>query len=170
METSRALPVRRAAALLLLLGLVAACAGRSPGEDPPGTGSAVVEWAQFRVEWNLQPAPDDRLRVLATVTNAGDRTLQRELPRCLNRIRLYRGDALLWDRAGTGDCFGVRRLQLSPGESRSFRAGFTGAEVLGDSLPGGEMTVRVRLSGHSRPGLPRADMEVTLGRKTLRTG
>lgn len=161
-------PVRLRPAPVALLLLTAACVGRSPGEPPSGVGSTTVEWASFRIEWNLQPAPDDRLRVLATVTNVGDRTLERELPRCLNRLRLYRSDALIWDRGGTESCFGLQWLRLAPTESRSFRVGLTAAEVLGDSLPPGEVTVRVHLPGRDRPGLPRADMELTLGQKILR--
>lgn len=154
----------------LLVALVVACAGRSPGDPPPGVGSTTVEWAGVRITWQLSPTADDRLRVRATVTNVADGTLERELPRCLNRLRLYRGDALVWDRAGTGDCFGLQRLRLAPAESRSFHTGITAAEVLGDSLPPGEVTVRVHLPGRDRPGLPRAEMELTLGRKLLRPG
>lgn len=160
-------PCLRVLATIFLV-LAAGCAGRAPGEDVPGVGTATVEWADFRIDWNLQPAPDDRLRVTATVTNVGRRTLERELPRCLNRLRLYRGDGLVWDRAGTGDCFGVNWLTLAPTESRSWRAGLTAAEVLGDSISPGEFTVRVRIAGRDRPGLPRADLEVTLGQKILR--
>lgn len=152
----------------VFLALAAGCAGRAPGEAVPGVGAATVEWADFRIDWNLQPAPDHRLRVTATVTNVGRRTLERELPRCLNRLRLYRGDVLVWDRAGTGECFGLNWLTLAPNESRSWRTGLTAAEVLGDSIPPGEFTVRVRIPGRDRPGLPRADLEVTLGRKVLR--
>ncbi len=160
-------PAARALAAVLL-ALAVGCAGRAPGEGPPGVGSATVEWADFRIAWELQPAPDHRLRVLATVTNEGRRTLERELPRCLNGVRLYRGDALVWDRVGKGDCFGLDWLTLAPSESRSWRAGLTAAEVLGDSIPPGEFTVRVRIPGRTGPGLPRADIEVTLGQKTLR--
>lgn len=167
---SRRARLRDVAACLLLAGLVAACAGRSPGEPPPGVGSTTVEWAGMRVTWDLQRTADDRLRVRATVTNVGDATRERELPRCLNRLRLYRGDALVWDRAGTRDCFGLQWLRLEPAESRTFHTGLTAAEVLGDSLPAGEVTVRVYLPGRDRPGLPRADMELTLGRKLLRPG
>lgn len=159
---------RRPTLAALLLLTVASCAGRGPGEPPPGVGSTSAEWAGLQVRWELLPAPDDRLRVLATVTNVADRTLDRDLPRCLNHLRLYRGDALVWDRGGTGDCFGLRWLRLAPTESRSYRTGLTATEVLGDSLPPGEFTVRVHLAGRDRPGLPRADMELTLGQKLLR--
>ena len=162
----RSLRLRAFAAALL--ALAAGCAGRAPGEAPPGVGSATVEWADFRIDWSLQPAPDHRLRVTATVTNVGRRTLERELPRCLNRLRLYRGDALVWDRAGTGDCFGLNWLTLAPSESRSWRTGLSAAEVLGDSIPPGEFLVRARVPGRTGPGLPRADIEVTLGQKILR--
>lgn len=161
-------PLRSRALAAVALALALACAGRAPGEGPPGVGSATVEWADFRIDWELQPAPEHRLPVVATVTNVGRRTLERELPRCLNRVRLYRGDALVWDRAGTGDCFGLNWLTLAPTESRSWRTGLTAGGVLGDSIRPGEFTVRVLVPGRTGPGLPRADIEVTLGQKTLR--
>lgn len=151
-----------------LIATAAACGGRAPGEPAPGVGSTSTEWADVRIRWTLLPSPDHRLRVQSSVTNVGDVSLERELPRCLNRIRLYRGDALLWDRAGAGDCFGLRWVRLAPHESQSFRTGLTAAEVLGDSIAPGEYTVRVHVAGRDRPGLPRADMELTLGRKLLR--
>lgn len=158
--------LRRALPVLLALG-VAACSGRAPGDPPAGVGSTSVEWAGVRIAWELLAAPDDRLRVTATVANVAGRTVDRDLPLCLNHLRLYRGDALLWDRGGTGDCFGLQSLRLAPTESRSYHTGLTAAEVLGDSIPPGEFTVRVHVPGNDRPGLPRADMELTLGQKLL---
>lgn len=158
----------RLLAALALLPAAAACAGRAPGERAPGVGSTSVEWADLRFEWILRPAPDDRLRVRATVTNVGPGAVVREVPRCLNHLRLYRGDDRIWDQGRTGDCFGIRTLHLAAGESRSFRSGWTAAAVLGDSIPAGELTVRVYLPRNDRPGPPRSEMELTLGRTTLR--
>lgn len=127
-----------------------------------------MEWAGLRIEWTLQASSDARLRVLATVTNVTDRPLVRELPWCLNRLLLYRDARVIWDRAGSEACTGSRRLQLSPGERRSFRTLLAAGRILGDSLPAGEVVVRVHLARGETPYLPRARMEFTLGKKVLR--
>lgn len=153
-----------AAALLLL---IPACAGRSPGDPAPGVGSTSIDWAGLRIEYTMAPSPADRLRVSATAVNRYDGRIVRTLPFCVIRVRLYRGDRLAWDQGRAEACFGVRTLDLQPGEERNFWSSTTAERVLGDSLPPGDFLVRLFLPGSDRPGTIRTSMEVTLGEKTL---
>ena len=161
-------PAARLAGALLLLWLLPACAGRAPGDPAPGVGSTALDWAGLRIEYTMAPSPADRIRIGATVANRSPGRLVRELPFCVIRMRLYRGDRLAWDQGGVDNCFGVRTLHLEPGEERNFWASTTADRVLGDSLAGGDYLVRLFLPGSDRPGTVRTNMEVTLGEKTLR--
>lgn len=152
----------RAAALGLAAAL-AACAGHDLGPPAPGPASASFEWAGLRLRVDLLPSPPDRLRARGTLTNAEDRFLAREVPRCVVMLRMYRRDRRAWsDGPGTG-CFGTRVVRLHPGESRQYRRTLEAARVLGDSLPPGRYLVRAFWPRTVRPGLPRTEIEVTLG-------
>ena len=160
----------RPTGVFLLLLLLPACAGRAPGDPAPGVGSTALDWAGLRIEYTMAPSPADRIRIGATVANRSPGRLVRELPFCVIRMRLYRGDRLAWDQGRVDNCFGVRTLHLAPGEERDFWASTTADRVLGDSLPGGDYLVRLFLPGSDRPGTIRTNMEVTLGEKTLERG
>lgn len=162
MRVPTAVPV----ALLLLAG-VAACAGRDPGDPAPGVGSTTLEWAGLSIEYRMIPSSADRIRVGATVANRTSGTVARELPFCVIRMRLYRGDRLAWDEGRAEACAGIRTVQLRPGEEQDFWSSVTAERVLGDSLPAGDYLVRLYLPGNARPGAIRTSMELTLAEKTL---
>lgn len=126
-----------------------------------------MEWAGLRIAWELVPSPPDRIRVHAVVANREARHVARELPWCVVRMRLYRDGELAWDQGADGRCGGIREVRLAPGEEADFRSSATAEEVLGPEAAGGDFLVRVYLPGSRRPGLPRADMELTLGEITL---
>lgn len=155
-----------AIAALLALGAVA-CSGRSPGDPAPGVGSTSVDWAGLTIQYLMLPSPSDRIRVSATVANRTGGRLLRELPFCVVRLRLYRGDRLAWDEGRVEACGGIRTLDLRPGEEQDFWTSVTAERVLGDSLPAGDYLVRVFLPGSDRPGTIRTSMELTLAEKTL---
>lgn len=150
-------------AVLGLLGALVACAGADPGPPPPAPGSTSFEWAGVRLRVELLPSPPDRIRARGTLTNVERRFLRREVPRCVVMLRMYRRDRRAWsDGAGTG-CFGTRIVRLRPGESRQFDRSIGARRIVGDSLPPGRYLVRAFWPGRDRPGLPRAEIEVTLG-------
>lgn len=150
-------------AALGLAAVLAACAGHDPGPPAPGPASSSFEWAGVRLEVELLPAPPDRMRARGTLTNVEDGFLEREVPRCVVMLRLYRDDRRAWsDGTGTG-CFGSRPVRLRPGESRQFHRTIEAERVLGDSLPAGRYLVRAYWPPTDRPGLPRAEIEVTVG-------
>lgn len=152
----------RAAALCLAAAL-AACAGHDPAPSSTGPASTSFEWAGLRLEVELVPSPPDRVRARGTLTNVEERFLEREVPRCVVMLRFYRRDRRAWsDGPGTG-CFGTRVVRLRPGESRQFRRTLQAARIVGDSLPSGPYLARAFWPGRARPGLPRAEIEVTLG-------
>lgn len=126
-----------------------------------------MEWADLDIRWELVPTPPDRIRVHAVVSNRSGRALDLELPYCVVRIRLYREGRLAWDEGGEGDCDGIRRIRLAPGEASDFWSSATADEVLGPDLPPGDFLARIYLPGSRRPGPPRADLELTLGEITL---
>lgn len=104
----------------------------------------------------------------AVVANGGSRVVARELPYCVIRVRLYREGKLTWDQGADGACAGLRQVHLAPGEEVDFRSSVTAAEVLDPDTPPGDFLVRIHLPSSQRPGLPRAEMELTLGETTLK--
>lgn len=154
-------PLRGAA--LGLFGALAACAGVDPGPPTPGPASTSFEWAGLRLRVELISTPPHRIRARGTLTNVEDRFLERDVPRCVVMLRMYRRESRVWsDGAGTG-CFGTRVVRLRPGESRQFQRTIRAARILGDSLPSGRYLVRAFWPRRVRPGPPRAEIEVTLG-------
>lgn len=152
----------RAAALGLAAAL-AACAGTDPRPPSPAPASTSFEWAGLRLQVELLPAPADRIRVRGTLSNLEERLVEREVPRCVVMLRMYRRDRRAWsDGPGTG-CFGTRVVRLRPGEFRQFHRSIEARRIVGDSLPAGRFLVRAFWPGTNRPGLPRAEIEVTLG-------
>lgn len=129
-----------------------------------------MEWAGLELTWRLVPSPPDRIRVHAVVANRGERHVERELPRCVVRVRLYREGELAWDQGADGGCDGLRHIGLSPGEEAEFWSSVTAGEVLGPDTAPGDFLVRIHLPSSRRPGLPRAEMELTLGRSSLTAG
>lgn len=126
-----------------------------------------MEWAGLELTWELVRSPPDRVRVRAVVSNGGERHVERELPYCVIRIRLYREGRLAWDQGSDGACAGIRSIRLPPGADAAYRSSVTAGEVLGPDVPPGDFLVRVHLPGSRRPGPPRAEMELTLGQITL---
>lgn len=162
--------VARGAAALGLAAALAACAGHDPGPPAPGPASSSFEWAGLRLQVHLLSSPPDRIRARGTLTNLEERLLEREVPRCVVMLRIYRGDRRAWsDGPGTG-CFGARVVRLRPGESREFHRTIEAARILGDSLPSGRYLVRAFWPRRVRPGLPRTEIEVTLGGAELEPG
>lgn len=96
--------------------------------------------------------------------------MERELPHCVIRVRLYREGQLAWDQGADGACDGLRQVGLSPGEEADFWSSVTADEVLGPDLPPGDFLVRVHLPSRQRPGPPRAEIELTLGEISLSPG
>lgn len=129
-----------------------------------------MEWAGLELTWRLVPSPPDRIRVHAVVANRGARHVERELPHCVIRVRLYREGELAWDQGADGGCDGVRHIGLSPGEEAEFWSSVTADEVLGPDTAPGDFLVRIHLPSSRRPGLPRAEMELTLGETSLTAG
>lgn len=101
------------------------------------------------------------------VANREGRHLARELPFCVIRMRLYRDGQLAWDQGAAGGCGGIRQVRLAPGEEADFWSSATAAEVLPPGSEAEDFLVRVHLPASQRPGLPRAEMELTLGEITL---
>lgn len=151
------------AAVLGATAALAACAGADPGPPTPGAASASFEWAGLSLRVELISSPPDRIRARGTLTNVEDRFLEREVPRCVVMLRMYRRERRAWsDGAGTG-CFGTRVVRLRPGESRQFQRTIEAARIMGDSLPPGRYRVRAFWPRRVRPGPPRTEIEVTLG-------
>lgn len=129
-----------------------------------------MEWAGLEITWSLVSSPPDRIRVHAVVANRQARPVERELPHCVIRVRLYRDGDRVWDQGAGGGCRGIRIVRLVAGEEADFWSSVTADEVLGPGLPPGDLVVRVHLPARQRPGLPRAAMELTLGQVTLEAG
>lgn len=127
-----------------------------------------MDWAGLEITWHLVSSPRDRIRVRAVVANRQGRHLSRELPYCIVRLRLYRRGERVWDQGADGGCGGLRQVRLAPGEEVDFWSSVTAEEVLGGDVPAGDFLVRVHLPSSQRLGLPRAEMELTLGEITLR--
>lgn len=153
---------RRIAALGLAAAL-AACAGSGPGPSAQRPASTSFEWAGLRLEVELVRSPPDRIRARGTLTNVRERFLEREVPRCVVMLRMYRRDRRAWSDGPETGCFGTRVVRLHPGESHPFDRTIEARRILGDSLPSGSYLVRAFWPGAVRPGLPRAEIEVTLG-------
>lgn len=167
-EGSISVPSR--AAVLGLTALLAACAGHDPGRSSPGAASTSFEWGGLRLRVELPPSPHDRIRVRGTLTNLETSFLERDVPRCVVMLRLYRRDRRAWSDGPATGCFGTRIVRLRPGESRPFHRSIGADRILGDSLPPGRYLVRAFWPGRARPGLPRAEIEVTLGDVELEPG
>ena len=101
------------------------------------------------------------------VANREGHHLSRELPFCVIRMRLYRDGEPVWDQGADGGCGGIRQVRLAPGEQADFWSSATADEVLTPGTEAGTFLVRVYLPASQRPGLPRAEMELTLGEITL---
>lgn len=146
-----------------LLAALLACAPRTSG--PPPGGSGILEWAGLRLEVELLPSPADRLRARAVLRNTSDHFLAREVPHCVLRLRLYRGGSLIWDQGEEEACVGVRIVRLAPGERRSFWTSVRSRRILRGEHPEGEYLVRAFWPARSpAPGRPpRAAMEITVG-------
>lgn len=159
----------RSAAAVALAALWAACGGRQAETPVPGPGSSSFEWAGLRLEVELVSSPSDRLRAQGTLTNVADGVTEREVPRCVVMLRVYRRDRRVWGDGQESGCFGIRPVRLRPGESETFRRTVPAARILGDTLPAGRYLVRAFWPATTRPGLPRAEIEVTLGAVELET-
>lgn len=147
----------------MVVALAAACAGRGPDGPAEGPASNTFEWAGLRLEVELLSSPPDRLRVRGTLSNVRDGVVEREVPRCVVMLRLYRRDRRVWSDGPESGCFGTRSVRLQPGEFDEFHRSLTADRIVGDSLPSGRYAVRAFWPPTSRPGLPRAEIEVGLG-------
>lgn len=157
--------------LLLCLAALAACSPAGSEGEPPvrGGASAAAEWADLRYAIRLLPSPPDRVRARATLRNVGPGHRSQTMPFCLVWLRFYRGGGLVYDAGAEAGCGGaVRVVELRRGEEATFRGAVSADEVLGDGREPGRYLVRAYIPGSDRPGLPRAEMELTLGEVELR--
>lgn len=166
----RAVAGLAAGGLLLALG---ACGARDPGAGPSprGVGTTTLDWAGLRTTLSLLPSSPDRLRVRAVVRNVTDGPVTREVPWCVIWLRLYRDGRLVLDHGAREGCPGaIRVLALAPGEERVFHESLLARQVLPEGTEEACFLVRAYVPRGGRPGLPRAEMEATLGDAELRIG
>lgn len=155
--------------LLFVVPVACAAPGSGPGPAPRGVGSTSLEWAGLRYTFSLTPSPRDRIRVRAVVRNVGDGPGTWEVPWCVIWLRLYRHDRLVLDQGARRGCAdAVRVLDLQAGEEEVFHGTLTAREVLPEGTDAASFLVRVYVPRGGELGVPRTEMEATLGDVVLR--
>ncbi len=135
------------------VALQAACSSRPAGGDEPlrpaQAGVRTQGGLEYRGQLLVMESFPVQLAATVTVTNTSDAERTVTFPdACVVLMRAYQVDREVWDQASVAMCAqALEEVTLPAGGSRSFRAGTTAYEILGDALPDGSY----RMTAYLRP-------------------